>query len=287
VLPTPPALPRPPEPHALPRPHTPDGQAALQALIADPTHAALVLDFDGTLAPLVDDPQDSRPAPGAIPALRRLAPKVGHLAVLSGRPAATAAQLLGLDTEPALAELEVLGLYGVQHWQHGQLDSPPPAPGIATARERLQELLGHAPPGVHVEDKGLSLVVHTRPAAEPQQTLEELTPWLMALAQATGLEPVTGSYVLELRSPGPDKGEALLRYAEAKGPSALMYAGDDDGDLPVLATRDVLRGRGVPALVVCAARDGGPPTLAEQSDLVVDGPPGVVVLLEALADALA
>ena len=53
----------------LPRPSTPEGQAGLDALIADPSHALVAADFDGTLAPIVPRPQDARPYPGALPAL--------------------------------------------------------------------------------------------------------------------------------------------------------------------------------------------------------------------------
>jgi trehalose 6-phosphate phosphatase len=166
------------------------------------------------------------------------------------------------------------------------LSSPPPAPGLALARERLPALLADAPAGVHVEDKGLSLAVHTRPAADPAGALAELTPALRSLAQDTGLEPVTGSLVLELRSPGGDKGAALRRWVAQTGVSALLYAGDDDGDIPVLGVAEGLRGEGVPALVVCAARADGSAEFRDGADLVLDGPDGVVAFLTALLAAI-
>ncbi|HXJ25408.1 MAG TPA: trehalose-phosphatase, partial [Streptosporangiaceae bacterium] len=61
----------------LPQPATAAGQAGLDALLADPRHALVAADFDGTLAPIVARPQDARPYPGALPALTALAGAVG------------------------------------------------------------------------------------------------------------------------------------------------------------------------------------------------------------------
>ena len=71
----------------LPRPSTREGQAGLDALLADPRHALIAADFDGTLAPIVPRPGDARAHPGARPALAALAGSVGTLAVITGRPA--------------------------------------------------------------------------------------------------------------------------------------------------------------------------------------------------------
>lgn len=270
----------------LAEPGTQAGRTALAALIAAPAAATVVLDFDGTLSAIEIQPEDSHPVAGAAAALAGLAGVVGRVALLTGRPAAVAARLSGVATDPALAAVTVLGHYGEERWETGALTSPPPAPGVALARARLPELLVGAPAGVHLEDKGLSLVVHTRPAAEPQATLDALTPALLALAAETGLEPVTGSLVLELRTPGGDKGSALLRWAADVGAASVLYAGDDDGDVPVLAAAARLRGSGVPVLVLCAARDDGSEGFRAGADLVLDGPAGVVGFLDGLLAAI-
>jgi trehalose 6-phosphate phosphatase len=269
----------------LPEPRTAAGRSALAALLAAPARAAVVLDYDGTLAPIVERPEDAKPAPGAVAALGRIADVVGHVAVLTGRPAATLVGLAELDPE-LCGRLEVLGLYGMQRWREGVLDSPPPSPGVAVARERLPQIIAGAGSGVHIEDKGLSLAVHTRPAAHPQQALDALAPRLYQLADETGLAVVTGAFVLELRTPGPDKGGALADYVQRTGAGAVLYAGDDDGDVPVLDTAVGLRDRGVPVVVVCAERPDGPASLRDSADLLVPGPGGVVELLDALAGAL-
>src|SRR4029077_1807297 len=92
----------------LPRPSTPEGLAGLDALLADPSHALVAADFDGTLAPIVARPQDARPYPGALPALTALAGAVGTVAVITGRPAPDAVALGGLEAVPGLV---VLGHY--------------------------------------------------------------------------------------------------------------------------------------------------------------------------------
>ena len=89
--------PRPSTPEGL----TPEGRAGLDALIADPSHALVAADFDGTLAPIVARPQDARPHPGALAALTALAGAVGTVAVITGRPAADAVALGGLETRGA------------------------------------------------------------------------------------------------------------------------------------------------------------------------------------------
>jgi trehalose 6-phosphate phosphatase len=270
----------------LAEPRTPAGQTALAALIADPAAATAVLDFDGTLSAIEIQPQDAHPVQGAAAAVAGLAGVMGRVALLTGRPAAVAAQLSGVATDPTLSAVTVLGQYGDERWETGTLTSPPPAPGIALARARLPGLLAGAPAGVHLEDKGLSLVVHTRPAVEPQAALDALTPALLALAAETGLEPESGSLVLELRSPGGDKGSALRRWAAEVRAGAVLYAGDDDGDIPVLAAAAQLRASGVPVLVLCAARGDGSMEFRAGADLVVDGPAGVVEFLDGLLAAI-
>jgi trehalose 6-phosphate phosphatase len=99
------------------------------------------VDFDGTLAPIVDRPGDARAHPGAVPALTALAKAVGTVAVITGRPPANVVRLGGLDVIPGLI---VLGHYGWQRWQDGQLTVPASAPGIEAARAELPGLLSEA-----------------------------------------------------------------------------------------------------------------------------------------------
>src|SRR6201995_3185616 len=81
----------------LPQAATPEGRAALEALLAAPGDALIASDFDGTLSPIVADPGAAHAHPGAIAALRRLAGQVGTLAVITGRPVAQAVSVRKVD----------------------------------------------------------------------------------------------------------------------------------------------------------------------------------------------
>jgi trehalose 6-phosphate phosphatase len=256
---------------------------AVAALLADPARALVALDFDGTLAPIVARPEDARPAEGALPVLTRLAAVLGQVAVISGRPAPEVVQLGGLDQVPGL---RVLGHYGLQAWQDGRLLSPDPEPGVEQARRRLPELLAGAPAGVYVEDKHHSVAVHTRPAGDPQQALDDLTPALWELASRTGLEAVPGKYVLELRPPGVDKGTALRELIADAGATTVLYVGDDVGDLPAFGLVATMRAAGeIEGLAVAAIVPDAldvPPELRDAADLVLPGPDGVVAWLSGI-----
>lgn len=252
------------------------GRAGLAALRADPARAVVALDYDGTLAPIVDRPAEAVPAAGAVDALQALAPRLGTLALVTGRPADVVVDLGGLAAVPGLL---VLGQYGAQRWAGGGIDSPPPLPGIAAARRALPSLLAGV--GAELEDKGLALVVHTRTCPDPAGTLARLEPAVRELAAGLGLEVHPGRFVLELRPPGYDKRGALLSLCEPV-PSAVLFAGDDLGDLAAYDAVDELRATGVPGLLVCSGSLEGPAELRERADLVVDGPAGIVALLTGL-----
>lgn len=277
-----------------PRPRTDAGSAALAAILAEPAAALLALDLDGTLAPIAARPEAVVPHPGAVPALVALASRVGRLAVLTGRPAAEAVAVGRLASVPGLV---VRGHYGLERWADGRLDSPAPHPGVAAVRQRLAEVVAAAPAGTALEDKDHSLAVHTRGAADPAGTLQALRPVVEAIAAGAGLEVVPGRLVLELRPPGIDKGAALMELVTETGDAArapaggravrsVLYAGDDVGDLPVLDAVAELRQRGVLGIVVCADSPESPAALRARADLVVDGPDGVVALLQTLVRAL-
>ncbi len=92
--------------------------------------------------------------------------------------------------------------------------------------------------------------------------------------------------VLELRPPGMDKGVALAAYLREVGAESVLYAGDDLGDLPAFAAVEKLRSDGMAGLLVCSG-SAEVTELSDRADLVVDGPGGVVALLNALARHLA
>jgi trehalose 6-phosphate phosphatase len=265
-------------------PRTEAGRAGWAALRAAPERALVALDYDGVLAPIVDEPSEAWPAPGAVEALQRLAGRVGTLAVVTGRPAEVVVRLGGLDR---VSGLLVEGQYGAERWEDGTLTTPDEPPGVTGLRAELPAALAAAgaDPAVWVEDKRLALVVHTRRAADPDAELDRLAPAVRRLAADHGLEAHPGKLVLELRPPGFDKGGVLRRLVGTAAPGAVLFAGDDVGDLPAFAVVEELRAAGTPGLAVASA-SAEAAEVAERADLAVDGPPGVVALLAALADGL-
>ncbi|MFI2434485.1 trehalose-phosphatase [Streptomyces sp. NPDC018693] len=271
----------------LPTPLTPAGRDALDAILRRPGTALVALDFDGTLAPIVEDPEQARAHPGAVPALAALAPRVAAVAVVTGRPAETAVRYGGFGGAVGLDHLTVLGHYGAERWdaRTGEVSAPAPHPGVAAVSAELPGVVEGT--GAWVEEKGgRAVAVHTRRAADPQGAFEALRQPLAALAARHGLVLEPGRLVLELRPPGMDKGMALTAYAREIGAGAVLYAGDDLGDLPAFAAVEKLRSQGVPGLLVCSG-SSEVTELAERADLVVDGPAGVVTLLRSLAGQLA
>ncbi|WP_232304156.1 trehalose-phosphatase [Pseudofrankia sp. DC12] len=264
------------------------GGAALAALITAPENALVALDYDGTLAPIMPRPMDAAPAPGAVDALRALASRVGTLAIITGRPVDALLELTGLPADAgteALANLTILGQYGLQRWEGatGDTVSPEPLPGVAAVRARLPEVLRDAPPGVTVEDKVQALVIHVRRAVDPDAALGALAPALRRLAEEHGLEAAPGKKVLELRPPHHDKGRALRELVDERSARSVLMAGDDLGDLPAFDAVEALRSTGIAGLTVCSDGPEVPPALRERADLVVDGPAGIVALLQVLA----
>ncbi|UCM88748.1 trehalose-phosphatase [Streptomyces marincola] len=270
---------------SLPVPTTDAGRAGLAALLRSPERALIAADFDGTLAPIVPDPEQARPHPDAVPALAALAGRVAAVAIVTGRPAEVAVRLGGFAGHPELAGLVVLGAYGAERWEAatGRLTTPPPHAGVAAAREELPGLLGAS--GASVEDKGNALAVHTRRAPDPAGAFAALRAPMTDLAARHGLTLEPGRFVLELRPPGMDKGAALTALVRETGAEALLYAGDDLGDLAAFEAVAGLRESGVAGLRVCSG-SAEVAELASAADLTVDGPGGVAALLAGLAAQL-
>jgi trehalose 6-phosphate phosphatase len=260
---------------------------AVAALVNDPGSALIAIDYDGTLAPIVSQPEDAAPEPGAIDVLRQLAGKVGALAVISGRPIDGLLDLGGLGAVPGI---RLLGHYGLERWYDGQTTSPASSDSIDTARDRLAGLLADAAEGVRVEDKTHSLVVHTRNSPNPAADLDRLSPRLLALAGELGLEAVRGRFVIELRPHGIDKGVALRELIDTVGARTVIYLGDDLGDLPAYDLIEELTAAGaIVGMTVASAAPGdadAPAEPAERADVVLGGPTAVVAWLAGIAALL-
>jgi trehalose 6-phosphate phosphatase len=129
--------------------------------------------------------------------------------------------------------------------------------------------------------------VHTRRTSDPEAAFERLLPVLTEAARSRGLAVEPGRLVIEVRAPGMDKGRALRRLVEEYGARAVVFVGDDLGDLPAFeAVRALRDDQGMAGVLVCSGSDEVA-ALRDLADVVVDGPDGVMAFLRELTADLA
>jgi trehalose 6-phosphate phosphatase len=253
--------------------------AAVDALAAAPAAAALVLDFDGVLAPIVANPEASAISAESAASLARLTAVLGTVAVISGRPASFLADRVRVPG------VQLLGSYGMERMTDGRLALNPEAqawlPAVAEARRALGADLG-SQPGIRIEAKPASVAAHWRQAPDHAGAADLVRQAAERAAAQTGLRVEPGKLVVELRPPiDIDKGSAVAALIAAARPTAIAYAGDDLGDIPALR---VIREAGGYALVVDHGAETDPRLLAV-ADEVYQGTPGFADWLAALATA--
>ena len=239
--------------------------------------ALVALDFDGTLAPISPHPDDARPLAGVHQVLRDVRATGAALAVVTGRSVASLLRVSGFDAVPGIV---IYGLHGVERWENGRLRAPAPPAGIHELRLSLPKILTNIAhdAAIWIEDKELSLVVHTRLTAEPDRLVEVLRAPVAEAAAAAGLEARPGKEVLEICIPGIDKGTAIRELIRDET-AAVFYAGDDVGDLPAVREVNAWSGRyGRPKLAVAISPAGMGP-LAGLADVTVPDPHSLIVLL--------
>jgi trehalose 6-phosphate phosphatase len=270
-----------------------EGEQRYAALVRAAASVVVGLDFDGTLSPIVDDPEAAHIHPDASAVLVELATQVAAVAVITGRPARQALALGGLDEVGAAIadagkELYLFGQYGNERWTstNRRVVSPRPPHGLATfLRDLPRTLRAAGADAAYLEDKGLAVAVHTRRLADPDEAFRRLLPALRELANRHDLVVEPGRNVIEVRSPGMHKGLAVDLLVAELDAGGFLFAGDDLGDLEAFEAVAALGRRGLPTLLVCSA-SSEESALVPLSDVVVKGPEGVLDLLRQLtADA--
>jgi trehalose 6-phosphate phosphatase len=255
----------------------------LAPFLDQPGAAGVITDFDGTLAPIVDDPEEARPLPEAADVLHRLARRFGRVAVVSGRPVSFLVEQLHTEDcgEGSGCEgLVLAGLYGLERTEGAEVTTDPE---VEEWRSLVSDLVGQAedeaPPGVFVETKGLSVTLHYRKAPDQADWAER---WATEQGERTGLAVHPGRMSQELRPPiDVDKGSVVTELAG--GLDAVGFLGDDVGDLPAFAALDRLaRDKGVATLKVAVRSVVAADELLDQADVQVDGPEGALELLRRL-----
>jgi trehalose 6-phosphate phosphatase len=231
----------------------------LRRLTEDPQRAAVLLDVDGVLAPIVLRPEDSRVPDETRAEVERLASTYSLVACVSGRTSEDAERIVGVP------EVIYVGSHGLEL-----------APEAEHWRDRLHRF-GQSVDWP-VEDKGLTVSFHYRGVDDEDAARAKLEQ-VAEQARAEGLLARFGRKVLELRPPiEADKGTAVQALLIDRGLRRALYAGDDTTDLDGFRGLDGLD----VAVRVAVASPEGPPELREAADLVVDGPAGALELLKQL-----
>jgi len=231
---------------------------------SEPMSAAVLLDVDGTLAPIVERPEDAVVPLETREEVDRIASRYGLVACISGRPAADARRLVGVDG------IDYIGVHG--------LEGNPEAERFKPQLETFAE--GIAWPW-RVESKaGVTLSFHYR-EADDERDAEERAEAVVSAAEEAGLKPHRGRKVVEVRPPvAADKGTAVRRLLDGRPLKRALYAGDDTTDLDAFRGLDEA-GLEVALRVSVASREMNP-ALLTRADLVVDGPGELLGLLRTL-----
>jgi trehalose 6-phosphate phosphatase len=243
---------------------------------------ALCLDYDGTVAPIVPDPDAAVPLEGMVELLGRLARRAAAVALISGRPAAF------LAANASAPGVRYYGLYGLEEIHDGELVVDPAVlearPAVRAALEDVKADATVRESGAYVEDKGNAIGIHLRRVAHPERWSDRVAAMAARIAERHGLQAQRGRLVWELRpAVHRDKGDAIRKVLAESNPAAVLVAGDDLGDLPAFAAAEAAGAEGLQVLRVAIRSAESPPELLARADLAVDGPEGLRAVLEDLA----
>ena len=254
-------------------------------LRAPPRASALLFDIDGTLAPIVSDPEDSEVPEATRETLRALASRYPLVACVTGRRVLEARWIVGVE------ELTYSGNHGLELLHPGATEpdlDPRVAQDARRARDFVLELDAEAvsDAGLRLESKGPIQALHWR-GTRDEAAAESLAGRIAASAEGVGLVPHWGRKVLEIRPvDGIDKGTATETLLADAGARHALFGGDDRGDLAAFDALARMADAGAleSAVRIGVASDEGPPELAERADAVVDGPEGFAEVMNLLRD---
>ncbi|MET4061967.1 trehalose 6-phosphate phosphatase [Arthrobacter sp. UYP6] len=188
----------------------------------------VALDFDGTLAPLVEHADDARPLAASAAAVSAL----GELpdtftALISGRALDSLRRAAGPEPETLL-----IGSHGAEAWTGPNAKplqlTPEQAHLLSRAREAV-ETVTRSHPGTWLEAKPAGVVLHTRSA--PDDIASAATDAARrGLGALDGVQITDGKRVLEASVVHTNKGEGIRALRELTGATAVLFAGDDVTD---------------------------------------------------------
>jgi trehalose 6-phosphate phosphatase len=256
---------------------------ALEPLRSDPDHAAILLDIDGTLAPIVRHAADAHVPEATRTLLIEIAKRYRVVGCVSGRRAGTARQIVAIGT------LAYVGNHGGELLRAGAT-RPEVDPELATWAARVRAFAARALTAerqrlrVRGEDKDAIAAFHWRGAPD-EQAAEASVREIAAEAEREGFVVHWGRKVLEVRPPvALDKGIGIARLLRGSPATSALYVGDDATDLDAFrGLRELVQSEALQAaLCVAVDSDEAPAELAREADLTLEGTPGVRELLEAL-----
>jgi trehalose 6-phosphate phosphatase len=256
---------------------------ALEPIRSDPARAAVLLDIDGTLAPIVRHAADAHVPEATRTLLIEIAKRYRIVGCVSGRRAATARQIVAIGT------IAYVGNHGGELLRPGAT-RPEVDPDVEAWTARVREFAArvytseHQRVRIRSEDKEAIAAFHWRGAPD-EEAAEAAVHEIAQMAQDEGLAIHWGRKVLEVRPPVPlNKGIGIARLLRGAPVSAAVYVGDDATDLDAFRElRALTQSEALTdALCVAVGSDEAPPDLAREADLTVDGTGGVREVLEAL-----
>ncbi|HMD57727.1 MAG TPA: trehalose-phosphatase [Solirubrobacteraceae bacterium] len=256
---------------------------ALEPLRSEPRRSAVLLDIDGTLAPIVRHAADAHVPEATRALLIEIARKYGVVGCVSGRRATTARQIVAIGT------IAYVGNHGAELLRP-RATRPEVDPELAAWSAKVRGFAAGAYNAdlqrirVRYEDKDMIAAFHWRGAPD-EEAAERAVAEIAAAAEERGFVVHWGRKVLEIRPPVPlDKGLGIATLLRSVPVSAALYVGDDTTDLDAFRGLRAMADSGAltTALCVAVSSDEAPPELAREADLTVDGPAGVRGMLEAL-----
>jgi trehalose 6-phosphate phosphatase len=260
-------------------------ESLLAPLKEDPARSAVLMDVDGTIAPITLKPGDAAVPQHTRDLLRALVVRYALVGCISGRRALDARRVVGLD------ELAYSGNHGFELLLPGdeQVRPDPSLDGHEGDASRFVEELDRSElerVGIRTEDKGAIVGLHWR-GAENEGAAESLAHEIASEAEWQGLVPHRGRKVLEIRPNVPiNKGIAVAALLASRDFDAALYGGDDRTDIDAFTGLRTLQedGRLRATACIAVASDESPPEVSSEADLTVDGPDGFVRVLEELGE---
>ncbi len=256
---------------------------SVEPLRADPVNAAVLLDIDGTLAPIVEHAEEATVPEITRQLLIAISRRYGLLACISGRRASEARAMVGVGT------IAYLGSHGAELMEPGGSTSRLDA-GLLRWAPRVDEFRRASDTGelrrrhVRIEDKGPIIAYHWRGAIDPQDARDAVDA-LAARAKDAGLDIHWGRMVMEVRPPVRiDKGLGVRTVLAGRSFAAVLYVGDDVTDIDAFRAVRELVSEGTVQRAVCVGvrSEDGPAAIVQEADIAVDGTDGVRGLLTAL-----